>query len=313
VKNKFSIIFMGTPDFAVPSLQALHQEGYHLKRVVTQPDRPKGRGRKLVAPPVKQKALSLNLNLLQPAKPNTTEFAEELQRIQPDLLIVIAYGHLLSADILQIPRIGAINVHASLLPKYRGPAPIQWAIINGETQTGVTTMFMDTGMDTGDMLISRPEPILSADTAATLHDRLAVLGADTLLQTLQQLADHTLQPKRQDHDKATYAPLLKKQDGLIDWQKPAKKLEPFIRGMTPWPGACTFHNQNRLKILKAAPIDEPVSETAGTILKSFPEELVVATGKGALSILEIQGPSGKRLAIADFLRGYQLPPGTILQ
>ena len=303
---------MGTPDFAVPSLQALHQEGYHLKRVVTQPDRPKGRGRKLVAPPVKQKALDLNLNLLQPAKPNTTEFAEKLRLIQPDLLIVIAYGHLLSDKILQIPKIGAINVHASLLPKYRGPAPIQWAIIDGETQTGVTTMFMDTGMDTGDMLISRPEPILPADTAATLHDRLAVLGADTLLQTLQQLADNTLQPTRQDHDKATYAPLLKKQDGLIDWQKPAKKLEPFIRGMTPWPGAWTFHNQNRLKILKAAPIDEPVSETAGTILKSFPEELVVATGKGALSILEIQGPSGKRLAIADFLRGYQLPPGTRL-
>ena len=303
---------MGTPDFAVPSLQALHQSGYHLKRVVTQPDRPKGRGRKLVATPVKQKALDLNLNLLQPAKPNTTEFAEKLRQIQPDLLIVIAYGHLLSEKILQIPEIGAINVHASLLPKYRGPAPIQWAIINGETQTGVTTMFMDAGMDTGDMLIAQPEPILPADTAASLHDRLAMLGADTLLQTLQQLADHTLQPTRQDHDRATYAPLLKKQDGLIDWQKPAEQLEPFIRGMTPWPGAFTFHNQNRLKILKAASIDEPVSEPAGTILRGFPDELVVATGKGALSILEIQGPSGKRLSIADFLRGYQLPPGTRL-
>ncbi|MBW2518250.1 MAG: methionyl-tRNA formyltransferase, partial [Deltaproteobacteria bacterium] len=253
MKNKFSIIFMGTPDFAVPSLQALHQEGYHLKQVVTQPDRPKGRGRKLVASPVKQKALELNLNLLQPVKPNTAEFAEKLRQIQPDLLIVIAYGHLLSENILQIPKIGAINVHASLLPKYRGPAPIQWAIINGETQTGVTTMFMDAGMDTGDMLISRPEPVWPTDTAASLHDRLAVLGADTLLQTLQQLADQKLQPSRQDHDSATYAPLLKKQDGRIDWQKTAEELEPFIRGMTPWPGAFTFHNQNRLKILKAAP------------------------------------------------------------
>jgi methionyl-tRNA formyltransferase len=312
VKRKFSIIFMGTPDFAVPSLQALHQEGYHLIRIVTQPDRPKGRGRKLVTTPVKQKALDLNLSLLQPASPNTAEFTEALRRTQPDLIIVIAYGHLLSETILQIPKIGAINVHASLLPKYRGPAPIQWAIINGETQTGVTTMFMDAGMDTGDMLISRSEPISPADTAATLHDRLAMLGADTLLQTLQQLADHTLEPTRQDHDSATYAPLLKKQDGRIDWQKPAKELEPFIRGMTPWPGAFTFHHQNRLKILKAAPLDEPEAAPAGTIIKSFPDELVVATGKGALSILVIQGPSGKRLAIADFLRGYQLPPGSRL-
>ena len=304
---------MGTPDFAVPSLQALHQEGYPLKRIITQPDRPKGRGRKLQATPVKRKALELNLNLLQPATPNAAEFAEKLRQIQPDLLIVIAYGHLLSEKILQIPKIGAINVHASLLPKYRGPAPIQWAIINGETQTGVTTLFMDAGMDTGDMLISRTEPILPADTAATLHDRLAVLGASTLVQTLQQLSDRTLQPTRQDHDRATYAPLLKKQDGRIDWQRPAEQLEPFIRGMTPWPGAFTFHNQNRLKILKAIPIDEPVSESAGTILNGFPDELVVATGKGTLSILKIQSPSGKRLPVADFLRGYQLPPGTVLQ
>ena len=303
---------MGTPDFAVPSLQALHQEGYHLIRVVTQPDRPKGRGRKLVTTPVKQKALDLNLGLLQPASPNTAEFTDALRRIQPDLIIVIAYGHLLSETILQVPKIGAINVHASLLPKYRGPAPIQWAIINGETQTGVTTIFMDAGMDTGDMLISRSEPISPADTAATLHDRLAMLGADTLLQTLQQLADHTLEPTRQDHDSATYAPLLKKQDGRIDWQKSAKELESFIRGMTPWPGAFTFHHQNRLKILKAAALDEPVGAPAGTIVKGFPDELVVATAKGALSILVIQGPSGKRLAIADFLRGYQLPPGSRL-
>ncbi|MBT8332137.1 MAG: methionyl-tRNA formyltransferase [Deltaproteobacteria bacterium] len=304
---------MGTPDFAVPSLQVLHQEGYHLKRIVTQPDRPRGRGRKPAPPPVKQKALALQLHLLQPERPNSTEFAEQLLQIQPDLLVVIAYGHLLSEKILQIPKIGAINVHASLLPNYRGPAPIQWAIINGETQTGVTTMFMDAGMDTGDMLISRPEPILPTDTAATLHDRLAMLGADTLRQTLQQLADQTLQSAQQDHDKATYAPLLKKQDGRIDWQKSAAELEPFIRGMTPWPGAFTFHNQNRLKIFKSAPLDQTIAAPAGTILKGFPDELVVATGKGALSNFEIQGPSGKRLKIADFLRGYQLAPGTVLQ
>lgn len=312
MKDKFTIIFMGTPAFAVPSLQSLHQEGYQLALVVTQPDRPKGRGRKPAPPPVKQKALDLKLNLLQPAKSNTDELANQIQRIQPDLLIVVAYGHILSERTLQLPKLGAINVHASLLPKYRGPAPIQWALINGDTQTGVTTMFMDTGMDTGDVLLSRSEPILPSDTAATLHDRLAVIGAELLVQTLKDLASHSLQPLRQDHASATYAPLLKKQDGHIDWQKTAEELAPFIRGMTPWPGAFTFHKQNRLKILKAAPILEPISQPAGTVLKAFPGELVVATGKGALSISEIQGPSGKRLAVADFLRGYQLPPGTRL-
>ena len=313
MKDTFTIIFMGTPDFAVPSLRALHQEGYRLPLVVTQPDRPKGRGRKPSAPPVKQIALALNLDLMQPTKPNSDEFAHRIEKIKPDFLIVIAYGHLLSERILQLPRLGAINVHASLLPKYRGPAPIQWAIINGDTQTGITTMFMDTGMDTGDVLLSRPEPILPADTATTLHDRLALIGADLLVQTLKDLASQTLKPVRQNHDQATYAPLLKKQDGHIDWRKSAAELEPFIRGMTPWPGAYTFHDQNRLKILKAAPISAPVSAPAGTILETFPGELAVAAGKGVLSILEIQGPSGKRLAVADFLRGYQLPPGTRLK
>lgn len=313
MKDKFTIIFMGTPDFAVPSLESLHQEGHNLALVVTQPDRPKGRGRQPAAPPVKQKALDLNLNLLQPAKPSTAQFADQIQRIQPDLLIVIAYGHLLSEKILQLPKFGAINVHASLLPKYRGPAPIQWALINGEIQTGITTMFMDAGMDTGDVLLSRAEPILPSDTAATLHDRLAIIGANLLVQTLKDLAARSLKPMRQDHDSATYAPLLKKQDGHIDWQKTARELESFIRGMTPWPGAFTFHNQSRLKILKATPSLERVSAPAGTILETFPDELTVATGKGALSILEIQGPSGKRLTSADFLRGYQLPPGTRLK
>jgi methionyl-tRNA formyltransferase len=211
-----------------------------------------------------------------------------------------------------VPKFGAINIHASLLPKYRGPAPIQWAIINGDSQTGVTTMFMDEGMDTGNVLLAKTEPILPEDTAATLHDRLADCGAELLIKTLKHLAAQKLKPIVQDHNKATYAPLLKKQDGHINWHKPAEELEPFIRGMTPWPGAFTFHNETRLKILKAAPIAERVSEAPGTILKAFPDELRVATGTGALSIIEIQGPSGKRLGVADFLRGYQLPTGSIL-
>ncbi len=313
MKDRYTIIFMGTPDFAVPSLQALIQNGYDVALVITQPDRRKGRGRQLTAPPVKIKALELNLKLLQPAKLNEQKFLGQIRRIQPDYLIVIAYGHILSEKILQLPTSGAINVHASLLPKYRGPAPIQWAILNGAAQTGVTTMYMDKGLDTGDILLSRAEPILPEDTAATLHDRLAQTGADLLIKTLGGLAAGKITPRQQDHSQATHAPLLKKQDGRIDWQRPAQELETFIRGMTPWPGAFTFHNESRLKIFKAAPITEHVSEPAGTVLKTFPGELAVATGKGVLSILEIQGSSGKRLAIADFLRGYKLSPGALLK
>ncbi len=313
MKERYTIIFMGTPDFAVPSLQALIQNGYDVALVITQPDRRKGRGRQLTAPPVKIKALELNLKLLQPAKLNEQKFLGQIRRIQPDYLIVIAYGHILSEKILQLPTSGAINVHASLLPKYRGPAPIQWAILNGAAQTGVTTMYMDKGLDTGDILLSRAEPILPEDTAATLHDRLAQTGADLLIKTLGGLAAGKITPRQQDHSQATHAPLLKKQDGRIDWQRPAQELETFIRGMTPWPGAFTFHNESRLKIFKAAPITEHVSEPAGTVLKTFPGELAVATGKGVLSILEIQGSSGKRLAIADFLRGYKLSPGALLK
>ena len=312
MKDKFTIIFMGTPDFAVPSLHLLSQKGYDVALVVTQPDRPKGRGRKLVAPPVKVKALELNLEVTQPATLKGKEFTDQIKSIQPDFFVVIAFGHILSEKVLQLPKFGAINIHASLLPEYRGPAPIQWAIINGDSQTGITTMFMDKGMDTGNVLLTQKEPILPEDTAATLHDRLANSGADLLIRTLKDYAAHKLKPIVQDHSKATYAPLLKKQDGHINWQRPAQELEPFIRGMTPWPGAFTFHNETRLKIFKAAPIPESVSEAVGTILKAFPDELRVATGKGALSILEIQGPSGKRLGVADFLRGYPLPPGTIL-
>jgi len=303
---------MGTPHFAVPSLDLLAQAGYEIALVVTRPDRPKGRGRKLVPPPVKVKALELNIEVTQPSTLKSEKFAGQIKNLQPDFFVVVAFGQILSEKVLQLPKFGAINIHASLLPKYRGPAPIQWAIINGESYTGVTTMFMDKGMDTGNILLTKKEPILPEDTAATLQDRMANAGAELLIKTLKDFAANKITSLPQDHSKATYAPLLKKQDGHINWQRPAEKLESFIRGMTPWPGAFTFHNEKRLKILKAAPILEGVSEAAGTILKTFPDELRVATGKGALSIIEIQGPSGKRLGIAEFLRGYRLPEGTIL-
>ena len=303
---------MGTPTFAVPALDLLCQNNYDIALVVTQPDRPKGRGRKLVPPPVKLKALELELDISQPETVNSDSFADRIKDLQPDFLVVIAFGQLLSESVLQLPKFGAINIHASLLPKYRGPAPIQWAVINAEPHTGVTTMFMDKGMDTGNILLTQKELILPEDTAATLHDRMANTGANLLIKTLEDLAADKIQPLPQDHSKATYAPLLKKQDGHINWQQTAEKLAAFIRGMTPWPGAFTFHNENRLNIIKATPISERVSEPPGTVLKAFPDELRVSTASGALSILKIQGPSGKRLDIAKFLRGYRLPPGSIL-
>ena len=312
MKAVFTIIFLGTPDFAVPTLQALIQNGYPVPLVVTQPDRPKGRGRKTIAPPVKTKALELGLKVLQPSTLKGEKFSVQIRQLQPDFLVVAAFGHILSENILQLPKLGTINIHASLLPKYRGPAPVQWAIINGESQTGITTMLMDKGVDTGDILLTQKEPIFAEDNAATLHDRLALSGAKLLIKTLEGFASETIKPIPQDHRRATYAPLLKKQDGYIRWHEPADKLAAFIRGMTPWPGAFTFHDQNRLKILKAAAIPQRTTEAAGTVLKAFPDELHVATARGVLSILEIQGPSGKRLSIADFLRGYPLPAGTLL-
>jgi methionyl-tRNA formyltransferase len=313
VKDKYSIIFMGTPDFAVPTLQALVQNGYGVALVVTQPDRPKGRGRQPGAPPIKAKALELGLNILQTATLKNEKFIDQIRHVQPDFLVVIAFGHILPEKILHLPKFGTINIHASLLPKYRGPAPIQWALINGERQTGVTTMLMNKGLDTGDILLAKAEPIYAEDTSGVLHKRLALSSADLLLKTLEGYATGKIKPIPQDHSQATYAPMLTKQDGHIDWQKPAEELKCFIRGMTPWPGAFTYHNQNRLKVLKADPVLEKVAKPAGTILRGFPDELRVATGRDALSIIEIQGPSGKRLAIADFLRGYPLPPGTVLE
>ena len=313
MNSPFTIIFMGTPDFAVPALQALIQNGYYVPLVVTQPDRPKGRGRKIVAPPIKTKALDLNLEVLQASTLKDEKIADRIRQLQPDFFVVVAFGHILSENFLRLPRLGTINIHASLLPKYRGPAPIQWAIINGETETGITTMLMDTGVDTGDILLVRKEPILAEDTAATLHDRLSLSGAHLLIETLEGFANQTIKPIPQDHSSATYAPLLKKQDGHIRWHEPADKLAAFIRGMTPWPGAFTFHNEKRLKILKALSLPQKVTEPPGTVLKAFPDELRVATDTGALAILEIQGPSGKQLPVADFLRGYPLPAGTLLR
>ena len=312
MKKKARIIFMGTPEFAVPALRDLHKNGQDVALVVTQPDRPKGRGRKVIPPPVKEVAVSFGYEINQPASIRTDEFADHMAKYKPDIIVVVAYGHIIPKNILAIPKIATINIHASLLPKYRGPAPIQWAIINGEKETGVTIILMDEGLDTGDILLSSKVEIFPDDTSGILHDRLSALGADLLIQTIKSFETGNINPIPQDHTQATYAPILKKNDGRMNWEMPAQTLEAFIRGMTPWPGAFTFHGNKRLKIFKARPIIIDTVETPGTVIKRFPDELCVATGKGVLSLIKIQSESGKRLLIKDFLRGYKIPPGTVL-
>lgn len=303
---------MGTPEFAVPSLKALHDYHYDVLAVVTKPDRQTGRGRPMVGSPVKRAAATLRYPVLQPARVKELWFVDKIIDLNPDLLVVVAYGHILPGSILAIPRLGAINVHASLLPTYRGAAPIQWAIINGRQETGVTTIWMDEGMDTGDILLTSKVLIGPEDTSQTLHCRLADLGAQLLIDTLSQLKSGHLVGTPQDKSEATYASFLKKEDGRIDWTKDAKSLEAFIRGMNPWPGAFTFLFGKRLKILKAKDLQGGAREKPGTVLEGFPGDLNVATARGILALIEVQLESGKLLAVKEFLRGCPVPPGTIL-
>jgi methionyl-tRNA formyltransferase len=312
VGKQFNVIFMGTPDFAVPSLKAITEYGCHVSLVVTRPDLPKGRGRKTFPPPVKVVADNLNCSVFQTKNVKTDDFHRMIAALKPDILVVVAFGHILPKRILEIPAYGAINVHASLLPKYRGPAPIQWAIINGESETGVTTMMMDTGLDTGEMLLSLKIEIFPHDTAGTLHDRLSQIGANLLIDTIKKIEDGSLRPVTQNHALATYAPMLSKEDGHIDWKKSAEQIERFIRGVSPWPGAFTFVNGKRLRIFKAKAWDSDPTNLPGEITKGFSNELCVSTGKGILSLLEVQLDSGKRLNTPEFLNGVSIPPGSRL-
>jgi len=304
---------MGTPDFAVPALTRLSEADVRLSLVVTQPDRPKGRGRKLVPPPVKTAAMERGIPVEQPEEVRSEAFYEMIAGYRPDLLVVVAFGHILPKRILELPMYGAVNVHASLLPRYRGPAPIQWAIINGESETGVTTMLMDAGLDTGEILLTSKTAIDPADTAGSLHDRLALMGGDLLKQTIAAMKAGTLRPIPQKHAEASHAPLLKKSDGRIDWSEPAVVIERKIRGLNPWPLAHTYHGDKRLNIFKAELRPADSNAAPGTVIPGFSGELRVAAGEGALSILEIQGASGKRLAIRDFLSGNPIPEYSCLK
>ncbi len=308
----FRIVFMGTPDFSVPPFQALHKSGHEVVLVVTQPDRPKGRGRKMLPPPVKECALALGYEVIQPESVRTPEFVQRIKELAPDVFVVVAFGQLLPQNLLDIPRIASVNIHASLLPRYRGAAPIQRAVINGEKETGVTTMRMDAGMDTGDILLMEKTEILPEDTSASLHDRLSVMGAELMLKTIEKFGTGEIRPLPQNHAEATYADMLKKSDGRMDWSRKVCELDCLVRGTDPWPGAFCFFGEKRLRIWKVKKISENTEAAPGTVLAGTPDELRVTGGDGVLSIEEIQGESGKRMSVKDFLRGFRIPAGTVL-
>jgi len=291
---------MGTPEFAVPSLDMLVREGYDIAAVVTQPDKPKGRGNKMTAPPVKEYAEKTGLTVLQPAKVKTQEFLKELKDLRPDLLVTAAYGRILSKEILDVPPLGCINVHGSLLPKYRGAAPIHWAIINGESHTGITTMFTDEGMDTGDMLLKKEVEITDDMTAGELHDILAAVGAEVLRDTLKELENGTLRRVPQIDAEATYAPMIQKDVGTIDWSKSSKEIHNLVRGTNPWPAAFTFYKGQRMRIWKTkAEEKDNRGVLPGTICSADKEGIIAAAGRGQVRILEIQFDSGKRISVEE--------------
>ena len=307
------IIFMGTPDFAVPSLKALLDSGENVVCVITQPDRPKGRGRKLTPPPIKELALQAGLPVLQPEKIREEGFLAKLKELNPDLIVLTAYGRILPAALINLPPHGTINVHASLLPKYRGAAPIQWAIINGETETGVTIMQMDEGLDTGDILLADKIPISPDDTAGSLFEKLAELGGSTLQKALELLRKNELIPIRQDDGLATHAPLLRKEDGLADWSKPAEQISCLIRGLDPWPTTYTLLAGKRLRLFSPQVADQNdcqyIDSGPGTICRADHNGLLVSTGKGYLLIREVQPEGSKRMTVDAFLRGRPIKPG----
>ncbi|TYO99250.1 methionyl-tRNA formyltransferase [Geothermobacter ehrlichii] len=300
-------VFMGTPDFACPTLQGLLAAGCNLVGVFTQPDRPSGRGRRLTPPPVKLLAEKHGIEVFQPERLRRPEAVGQLQKLRPDLVVVVAYGQILPKSVLEIPRYGCINVHASLLPKYRGAAPINKAIIDGESVTGVTTMFMDEGLDTGDMLVKMSLEIGPDETAGQLHDRLAQLGRAAMEETLKRLCAGTLERIPQNDAESCYAPMLKKEDGEIDWRQPAARLHNLVRGLDPWPSAYTWLDGALLK-LAATSVEEADGEP-GTLLAAENDGLVIACGEGALRVRQLQLAGKRRMPAADFLRGCPLTPG----
>ena len=310
-----NILFMGTPDFARDSLESVYTAGYNILGVVTNPDRPKGRGMKLVASPVKEFAIEKNLEIFQPEKVRKNEeFINQIKALNPDIICVVAYGKILPKEILDIPRLGCINVHGSLLPKYRGAAPIQWAVLNGDKTTGVTTMYMDVGMDTGDMILKQVIEIGENETTGELWDRLSKIGGKLLVETLKQIENGTA-PREKQGDDFSVAPMLSKDMAKIDWEnKTAQEIKNLVRGLNPIMGAYTFLNGSKIKfwkvdIAKNIGYDEENIKMFrnGTVLVSDQRDgLFIKTKQGILSVLEIQGENAKRMSIGDFLRGNKI-------
>jgi len=307
------IVFFGTPSFALPTLQSLLEGRDEVVGVVTQPDREKGRGRKIVVSPVKELALQKGLFLLQPEKVKEEAFQKAARDLCPDLFVVVAYGQILPKSVLNIPKYGAVNVHASLLPKYRGAAPIAWAILRGEKVTGVTTMAMDEGMDTGDILLQTEVPIDNEVTCENLHDRLASLGAQLLSKTLERMRAGEIQPIPQDRSKATDAPPLKKEDGHIHWEKEAKEIDRQIRAFTPWPGAFTKWAGRLLKIFRGKIRERAPSAKPGEVVWVGSDFIEVETGKDSYLIEEVQLEGRKKMTIREFLSGHSIFAGTVFQ
>jgi len=309
-----NLVFCGTPQFAAPTLEKLVASGFVVHLVLSQPDRPKGRGLELVSSPIKQSALKLGLPVYQPEKIKTNEeLRAKLEAIKPDAIIVVGYGRIIPKWMLDLPKYGNINLHGSLLPKYRGAAPIQWAIANGETATGVTTMRIDEGLDTGDILLQTQLPVAPDETSVSLAPRLAEIGADLVIETLRGLADNSVTPRKQDDTQATLAPILKKDDGRIDFTRSAQEIYNRFRGFQPWPGAFSSFRGKNLNITSMKPAPEPMSATA-------PAELLVkenrifagSAGNTVIELLEVQPEGKKRITSGDFIRGYRPHPGETL-
>ena len=317
------IVFMGTPDFSVPALKALVEAGHQVIAVVTQPDKPKGRGKEVQMTPVKIQAMEYGIPVYQPAKVREASFVEVLKGLEADAYVVIAFGQILPKAVLELPKYGCINIHASLLPKYRGAAPIQWCVIDGERETGITTMMMDVGLDTGDMLEKAVIPIEEKETGGSLHDKLSMAGGDLILSTLKKLEEGTLVRTPQTDEGTCYAKMLTKSLGDIDWNQGAVSIERLIRGLNPWPSAYTMWNGKTIKIgaadviagreaaefLSESGVPAETGTAPGTVVCSDKRGLVVCTGGGLLSIRELQMEGKKRMDTPAFLRGYPIPAG----
>jgi methionyl-tRNA formyltransferase len=309
------IVFLGSGAFAIPCLEALLEAGHEIGAVFTQPDRRKGRGKRVAPPPVKPVAEARNLPVVQPRRVREPDTQEALRRLAPELQVVVAFGQIIPRSVIDIAPLGTVNVHASLLPRLRGAAPVQWAIANGDRETGVSTMMIDEGLDTGPVLLQRSTPIGPEETAPDLEPRLALLGAEVLIETVRGLGEGTLRATPQDDDQATFAPLLKKEDGRLDWSRPAAELHCRIRGFQPWPGTFTSLAGRTLKILRArpAPPDNTVQAAPGTLLLLAPEGLVVACGeRSRLLVTDVQPESRRPMAATAFAAGARLAPGQLL-